>query len=435
MFLRKRPFIYSTITVAATGLSVFLSSSCGALLVVPTSCRGTSPSRTINSSRLFASKDNKNLSAAKQERREEERRRSERKEDVVIGKTSALPAAKDYAIDPKATEEAWMRQATNVEQEIYRQTERGMELLKMLRLEEASEAFDRVFELKPNAYLWHAGIAKYYQNDYEAAAEIFARSATFYESRFGEPASEERIWRDACNLKVFSNMKKMKQKALDESGGFSQLVAQIPERGEMDAFTLPTESRKVLRIARNLFSASVERSSVSEILNRAKLRSICGSADEQPRADRKMWKLNAWYYLGLHYDALGDTEESKECMKMALRLCPSSGNGNDIIHTLPMVHMARRDWYDDDAFEEDSAANSVNVQVSSNPNQPLVVSPELRGTRTDPVIIDSIRKSVWKMRVNQIQDALKTRGLKNHGSKEVLADKLFRSLLEDVGLD
>jgi hypothetical protein len=78
--------------------------------------------------------DKKSLSASAKERREEEKRRLERKADVVIGKTSARPEAQDYQINSKATEQEWMRQASNVEQKVYRETEKGMEMLKMVRV-------------------------------------------------------------------------------------------------------------------------------------------------------------------------------------------------------------------------------------------------------------------------------------------------------------
>jgi hypothetical protein len=76
----------------------------------------------------------KSLSAADRERREEEKRRRERAGDVVIGKTSAIKDARDYAFEISATQEEWMRQASKVEREVWLQTERGMQHLSMLQL-------------------------------------------------------------------------------------------------------------------------------------------------------------------------------------------------------------------------------------------------------------------------------------------------------------
>lgn len=86
-------------------------------------------------SALFASDNkHKNLSASSKEKREEEKRRLERKTDVVIGKTSAKPEARDYPLNIKSTEEEWMRQASKVEQLVFIETEKGMKSLKMVCL-------------------------------------------------------------------------------------------------------------------------------------------------------------------------------------------------------------------------------------------------------------------------------------------------------------
>ena len=63
------------------------------------------------------------------------KRRKERAEDVVIGKTSAITDASDYKFDVSSTEEQWMRQASKVEREVFKQTERGMECLRMFQLQ------------------------------------------------------------------------------------------------------------------------------------------------------------------------------------------------------------------------------------------------------------------------------------------------------------
>ena len=371
--------------------------------------------------RLYAKKGD-NLSAAGKERRDEDARRQIRKSDVVIGKTSAVSGAKDYPLDPKSTEEAWMQQASNLEQKVYRQTEIGMDMLKMLRLEESVAAFDQVFALKPTAYCWQAGIAKYYLGDLVGAAEIFRASAIIYESKFGSPASEERIWRDACELKYLSSLSKKEREALIEDGGVKEVIPQVREFERSPESTV--ETRRVFRIAKDLFAASVSNDSVALVLSRAKLRSICGAFEPTPRVDRKMWKLNSWFYLGLHYDALGQSEESKECMKMAIRMCPDS-KGNDIIHTLPMLHMSRRDWFDDEDFDDDR--EEATVPCAEPIGVPL-------GVKTDPIIIESIHDSISTLKHNDLKEALKARGLMHSGSKEELRMRLFNSLVSDAGL-
>lgn len=297
-------------------------------------------------------------------------------------------------------------------------------------MEEADEAFDQVFELKPDAYLWQAGIAKFYLGDFEGAADIFARNAVTFESRFGGPASEERIWRDACELKILDSMDVRIRKKCRESGEISTMIRQIPPQDGDDMGL--QERRKGLRITRDLFEATIARDFSTELLSRAKLRSLGGNFEEKPRPDLKMWKLNAWFYLGLHHDASGDFEESKRCMKMALRLCPSSGNGDDIIHTLPLLHMSRRDWFDDDDMDGDPMDDKSDKKLEFSPSPSEFQKKSTKGF-ADPLIEASIQEGLGKMKMADVQDALSLRGLKTTGSKEGLQERLFYSLMDDAG--
>ena len=418
------------------------------------------PSSLLSLHAESSNRSSKNsLSAAEQERRNEDQRRRERKTEVVLGKTSAVQGAKDFAIDVTSTEEEWMRQASTTEREVFRQTERGLQMLKMLRVDEALEAFDAVFQLKPDAYLWQAGIARFYKGDLYGAAEVLARCAEIYETRFGEPASEERIWRNACLLKTFGNLSRKERKQLlmsdDAAGAVDALLPKAAET-EDTADLLRSERRKVIRIARDLFDSSISQDHTGIILARAKLRSIGGAFDEQQQQqrrrrgvvqmDQKMWKISSWYYLGLHYDVIGDVEESKRCMKRALRLSPNA-NGSDLIHTLPMLHMTCRDWFDDEAFDEEEQSlppqeATVPTAPAGGEQQPTTTSPSSLPFQSvipvpdniDPVLVESIRSSIEKMRYVDLQDALKVRSLRSIGSKEELQGRLFHSLLSDSGL-
>ena len=381
------------------------------------------------------------LTASERERRDEEQRRQDRASDVVIGKTSAISGESDYALDISATEEEWMRQATNVEQEIYRKTEKGMKHLKMLNLEESWTAFDRVFQLRPNAYLWQAGIVKYYLNELEDAASILAQSANHFESRFGEPATEERIWRNACELKLKSSIPKQELRRIEAQipGGIAAQLKQISKDSqncEDTARLLSSERRKVLRTARELFDASVRKDHCQVIVSRAQLRCICGAFNnpKEQGPDKKMWKLNAWFYLGLHYDAMGQIENSKNCMKMALRLCPSAGNAPDLVHTLPMLHMARRNWFDDDDdFDSHLFMSPDSIRMN---HMVLLANTDSeareRVLSTDPLLAVSLKQGVEELRVEELKDALLTRGIRaTSGSKRELQTRLVDSLMED----
>mmetsp|Transcript_40699 Transcript_40699/g.59796 ORF Transcript_40699/g.59796 Transcript_40699/m.59796 type:complete len:427 (-) Transcript_40699:109-1389(-) len=356
----------------------------------------------------YSSKNNDDLSAAAKERRDEERRRKDRINDVVVGRTSAIPDAKNYEINPSATEKDFFALASDVEREVNLQTDKGLRCLKLLQLEQAREAFDRVYELKPRAYLWQMGVVLFYLNDVYAAAECFAKNAEIYENKFFESASEERIWRDACELKLLSKLSKRDIRKRSEAEGLysKSLSPEIPPLAEAE---VGKEMRKVVRIARDLFDASVSGDNYRVILSRAKLRAICsGPSGKMNRMDPKKWKLNSWYYLGLHYDALGEVEESKKCMKNALKFS-GGGNSDDITDCLPLIHMARRDWFDDDEMEDYEDSEE---QVS--------------------VMVDSIKDSLDKMTIDALKEALKKKGLHSTGSKPILQQRLFKDFLENV---
>ena len=201
--------------------------------------------------------------------------------------------------------------------------------------------------------------------EYHSAAECFAKNAKIYESKFGTIASEERIWRDACELKILhaDAMTKKKMKARfkkqqsneehgdndedtsvnginNNKGTITMKVAKINKTFNDPILGQLKETRKVIRIASDLFSSSIDHDLSNEALARAKLRSVCGEYESASKndgikgalitADKKMWRLSSWFYLGLHYDVLDDVDASKECMKMALRQCGSAfGNGDD----------------------------------------------------------------------------------------------------------
>lgn len=356
----------------------------------------------------------RHVSAAQRARRDEEMRRKERISEAVPGKTSAIAGAKDFEINVKRTEMEWDVHATGSEREVKVLTLKGLDAIKMLRLDEANKAFDSVFRMKPDAYCWQAGIAKFYIGDYYKAAECFARNAHYYEKRFEQVASEERIWRDACELKLLSEAKSKRQNTLDSP------IAQISTL-DIDG---PNESRKVIKIAGDLFRASVDNDLSAMTLARAKLRSICGEYDGNlsiKKIDLKMWRLSSWFYLALHYDVMGDSSSSKDCMKMAMRQC-IVGNGNDIIQTLPMLHMAQRDWFDDDDFVEDVGLDEDEADFDL-------------GITSNADAIQSIEDSVKDMKLSQLQNSLKLRGQKSSGSKSVVRERLIRYLVEDAGLN
>ena len=384
--------------------------------VVPTSPHRTSAHSAKTSdapedgSNSDATASYSSLTASQQARREEERRKLERIDEVIPGQTSAVPGEKDFPLQVQATQEQWMQQASAVEQQVFQLTEEGLQCLKDMRLSEASAAFDAVFELKPNAYVWQAGIARFYLGDLDGAADVLARCASTFESRFGEPASEERIWRNACILKKYYSMSKKQRKEFGPTpNALEGVLASIPEK-ETTAELLRSERRKVVRVTHDLFSASTDLNHLDTIVARAQLRSMGGVVlpGFQPQMDQKMWKIQAWFYMGLHYDTLGMDDESKRCLKTALRLCPNA-NSDDILHSLPMLHMTVRDWFDDDVDMEPPG----DVRTS---------------------VAQTILADIDRLTLGDTQDALRSRGLSSSGSKIDVQERLLKSLLTDEDL-
>jgi tetratricopeptide (TPR) repeat protein len=441
----------------------------------------------------------KQLTSSQKFRREEDQRRLSRINENIPGKTSAIPGAKDYPINIQQTQNEWMAQASTSDRQVREYTQRGMDLFKLLKLEEANEAFDTLYQLKPNAYCWQAGVVKFYLGDYYNAAKLFVHNANIYETRFGGIASEERIWRDACELKIMNTVIKTSKHSklkkndrilkaggtIGQDGNTALPVAQMmtSNTDTTSAFGA-VETRKVIRLARDLFSSSVDYNLSNEALARGKLRSICGEYDTKidsntnnnnnnnnqnnnnnmqsslktdsdtrsfaspnGRGDKKMWRLSSWYYLGLHYDVLDDVETSRDCMKMALRQCASSGNADDIVQILPLLHMARRDWFDDEEFSEDegdfdfdfdnmdgqeddmSSWSSNTSSGSSGSNNSMHMH-----TYANDNLFQSIQDSVDKLKLYELKNSLKKKGLKSSGSKSILKDRLLRSLLDEAGL-
>jgi hypothetical protein len=103
-----------------------------------------------------------------------------------------------------------------------------------------------------------------------------------------------------------------------------------------------------------------------------------------------------------------------------------------------MLHMARRDWFDDDDFKEDDGIIYTNsdehkggLDWETSNNKALMGNSYVVSSSNARQFIE---QSVTKMRTVELQNELKRRGAKTTGSKSVLMDRLRQILLKDAGL-
>mmetsp|Transcript_11315 Transcript_11315/g.20352 ORF Transcript_11315/g.20352 Transcript_11315/m.20352 type:complete len:288 (+) Transcript_11315:114-977(+) len=229
--------------------------------------------------------------------------------------------------------------------------------------------------------------------------------------------------------------------------------------------------RKVFRLARQLFSNSLQDNPAGVALNRAQLQALCGdsfpsslksalpkmpgsepskSSKFKAQPDRKMYRLHSLFYLGLHFDALGQSYESKQCMKMALKRCAESisGNNQDITYLLPVIHMTIRDWYDDDEFNTEEADEALDLasddlvaQLVKEGGVELGLQEECddrsksENGRSPDATIDPeekierrLRENIKHMRIIDLKGELRKRKLRVSGSKKELQDRLVEDL-------
>lgn len=188
-------------------------------------------------------------------------------------------------------------------------TMNGLECLRSGSLEDAVANFDEAQDLSfGQRYLWQRGVALFYLERYRDAAADLSRNAEIYETRFDEPATEERVLAAAAR----------------RLGG---------EETDEEEIVLK-ESRPVFRIVRDLFDGRVTPDKLS-------LFSDSDTTDPLRRG------LFAHFYCGLYWEAIeGDVERAKAHMLLAQAraAAQSTFNNNDLSLKLPDIHLQSRGW-------------------------------------------------------------------------------------------
>ena len=96
-----------------------------------------------------------------------------------------------------------------------------------------------------------------------------------------------------------------------------------------------------------------------------------------------------------------------------------------------MLHMTRRDWFDDDLFEEDTGSSDKLMTTEGDIEDKHKID-ATKNADLRSISMQSIQNSVDKMRVVDLRQELKERGIKATGSKSVLKDRLLQVLQENV---
>ena len=269
----------------------------------------------------------------------------------------------------------------DVERQIQGASRSGAAFLRQGDLEGALEQFDRAQQLSKNKrYEWYRGICLYYLDRFDDARVDFVENAQRYEERFSEPASEERLFAQACALRGAKG---------DEFAAASEL----------------RETRPVLRACAALFGGDV---------NAAKtLRELCDRTDS---VDALRRRLLCHFYAGLYHDALNDAERARAHLALAAERV--SVDDQDFTARLPRLHASVRNWSLDDVSDEAKRAAAA-FDLGSQGMEDILDDP------------DTMREGIDAMTVAMLKEALKARGLKRTGLK---AD-LKKRLLEDLGLN
>lgn len=220
-------------------------------------------------------------------------------------------------------EEEYWEGLDETEREILVKTRAGKAYLKMGQLDDAMTCFDTVRDLSHGSkYLWQRGLTLFYLERYGEAADDLGQNAELYETKFHEPATEERLLWAA---------------ALAKAGSKEDVLTWSSD--------LPRENRIVFRLAVDMFRGDAD----PVVLKRA--------TAEDDAFDPMRRNMMAHYYTGLYWDAIKNDPHRAAAHMLRAKICASldKNAADDIMCSIPNIHLNIRGWdpndVDDDAIQ------------------------------------------------------------------------------------
>ncbi|CAE7394591.1 unnamed protein product [Symbiodinium natans] len=178
----------------------------------------------------------------------------------------------------------------------------GEEAFKKNKVEESVELFDKAAQSGyPKARLWQRGLSLYYAKDFQSGSEQFRKDV-----EMNPNDTEESIWAFLCEAQLL---------------GFQQARRQI--------LTVGVDPRPVMRTAMALFRGDDDAKSIAAL--------------EDLSAGGRSDVFYSCLYLGLFYEAKGDTENARRYLLKATS-CKYGATSTDYMADLARVHVARRGW-------------------------------------------------------------------------------------------
>lgn len=217
--------------------------------------------------------------------------------------------AQEDQVSLEALEAEYWATLNETERRVQICTLTGLESLKAGALEQAVSSFDEAQQLSGgDRYLWQRGVALFYLDRYIEAADDLETNAAYYEHRFEEAATEERILALTARRLAGENA----------SASDSELK----------------EVRPVLRVINHLFQGLAAPNDLADFVT------------EGPDPLRRL--LFSHFYCGLYFEAFAaDTDRAAAHMLLAQRRAtaePNHKQSSDLILTLPELHLRSRGW-------------------------------------------------------------------------------------------